>query len=558
MKLRNIGLIITASIFVVSCGKFNLDKIVYKVVPSPLEYKADSVEVTITAEYPKKTVPRKANIELTPVFKYKGGEKSFKTAYYKGDKSKGEGQVLSNTGGTVKYNAKIPYVAGMEEGELHVKGVGYINAKEKYDGITEKYIALGTIITPLLLKKDERFVVGKNNYGPITKTKTVNMYFPYNSFNVRPSEKDSLMKGTFNAFIDWQVKDGGTFKSIDVNGYSSPDGEEGKNNELSQKRADEVKKHVESYLKGKKLTITTNTKANGEDINGFNMLANKINFEGKSELVNRIKSGSKNSELKSAGNGVYNQFEKEILAPLRKTEVTLTVVERQKTNDELINLAKTNPSVLTLEELLYTSEVLVSDDATKLQILNSTVSQFPTDYRATNNIGIIYAKQGKLNEALTEFQKAEKIAPSEKGIKNNIGAVYMLKGDKTQALNYYKQGSGSQENSHNMGNVYITQGKYSEAVSAYGSENSFNAALAKILAGNPEKAPAIIDGSSEKEDALSYYLKAVAAARTNSNQGVIDNLRTAIQKDSSLKAKAKMDLEFLKMRDNSDFKSIVG
>ena len=63
--------------------------------------------------------------------------------------------------------------------------------------------------------------------------------------------------------------------------------------------------------------------------------------------------------------------------------------------------------------------------------------------------------------------------------------------------------------------------------------------------------------TSEKEDALSYYLKAVAAARTSSNQAVIDNLKTAIGKDASLKAKAKIDLEFLKMRENSDFKSLT-
>jgi len=224
----------------------------------------------------------------------------------------------------------------------------------------------------------------------------------------------------------------------------------------------------------------------------------------------------------------------------------------------LINLAKTQPTKLTLEELLYTSETLITDDASKLQVLQSTASQFPSDWRADNNIGIIYTRQGKLNEALTQFQKAEKLNGSDKGIKNNIGAVYMLKGDRANALNYYKQGGGSQENNHNMGNLYVMQGKYNEAVSAYGTENSFNAALAKLLAGNPEKTPGIIDASTEKDEAISYYLKAVAAARTNSNQAVIDNLKTAISKDGSLKAKAKSDLEFYKMRDNGDFKAIVG
>lgn len=557
MKLRNIGVLVTASVLTFGCAKFNLDKIKYKVVPSPLEYKADSIEVTITAEYPKKTMPKKATADVTPVLKYKGGEKAFKTLPVKGEKATGSGTTLSWSGGTVKYNAKIPYVDGMQEAELHVKGVGYMKGKEKATVETKEPIALGTIITPLLLKKDEKFVYGKHNYGPITLTKKVSLFFPYNAFNIRPSEKDSVMKGTFNTFVDFQMKDGGTFKSIEVNGWASPDGEEGKNNELSTKRADEVKKYVEGYVKGKKLTVTVNGKGNGEDMNGFNAIANSKNFDGKADLINKIKGGAKNNELKSAGNASYNQFEKEILSPLRKSEVTLTVTERQKTNAELTDLAKNNPKKLTLEELLYTAETLITDDATKISVLQSTASQFPSDYRANNNIGIIYAKQGKLNEALTEFQKAEKLDGSNKGIKNNIGAVYMFLGDKANAISYYKQGAGSQENNHNMGNVYVTQGKYSEAVSAYGSENTFNAALAKILAGNPEKAPAIIDGSTEKEDALSYYLKAVAAARTNSNQAVIDNLKTAIAKDGSLKAKAKADLEFLKMRENSDFKGVV-
>lgn len=558
MKLKHIGLFILGAAFTFSCGKFNLNKITYKVVPSPLEYHGDSVKVVIEATYPKKTLPRKASAELTPILKYKGGEKSYKTLLVKGDKSKDEGQTLNHKeGGTVKYTSTIAYVPGMEEGELHVKGIGKLKDKEKYSGVTEQPIALATIVTPLLTRPDYRSVYGTHQYGPIILTKVANLYFPYNSFNIRPSEKDTLKKGTFNAFVDFQIKDGGTFKSIDVNGWASPDGEEGKNNELSTKRSDEVKKLLEGYLKEKKLTLTATGKGNGEDMSGFNSLVASKNFEGKDALVSQIKSGAMNKDLKGQGTGVYNQFEKEILSPLRKAEVTLVVQERQKTNDELVNYAKNEPTKLTLEELLYTSETLISDDATKISVLEKVAQRFPSDWRATNNIGCIYMKQGKLNEALTKFQEAEKISGSEKAIKNNIGAVYMLKGDKTNAEKYFKQGSGSSENNHNLGSLYILQGKYSDAVSTFGSENSFNAALAKLLAGNPEKTPGIIDGSSEKDDAISYYLKAIAAARTNSNQAVIDNLKTAIQKDSKLKDRAKWDLEFLKMRDNADFKSLI-
>jgi hypothetical protein len=66
-----------------------------------------------------------------------------------------------------------------------------------------------------------------------------------------------------------------------------------------------------------------------------------------------------------------------------------------------------------------------------------------------------------------------------------------------------------------------------------------------------------LDCGNDKDKALSSYLKAVAAARAGGEQGVYENLRKAIGGDASLKAKAKKDLEFLKFRENADFKDIV-
>ena len=57
--------------------------------------------------------------------------------------------------------------------------------------------------------------------------------------------------------------------------------------------------------------------------------------------------------------------------------------------------------------------------------------------------------------------------------------------------------------------------------------------------------------------AYSYYLKAVAAARTANNAEVVTNLKTAIEKDPALKAWAKDDAEFVKLRGEAGFKSIV-
>ena len=57
--------------------------------------------------------------------------------------------------------------------------------------------------------------------------------------------------------------------------------------------------------------------------------------------------------------------------------------------------------------------------------------------------------------------------------------------------------------------------------------------------------------------AYSYYLKAVAYARQGNSGEAINSLKTAIEKDNALKAYAKDDVEFLKMRGDSGFTSLV-
>ena len=103
----------------------------------------------------------------------------------------------------------------------------------------------------------------------------------------------------------------------------------------------------------------------------------------------------------------------------------------------------------------------------------------------------------------------------------------------------------------------IQDGKYADAVSNFGSDNSFNKGLAQMLNGSADAAVKTIDASADKETAQGYYLKAVAAARQNNVDAVVSNLKNAFGKDASLKAKALKDREFLKFAENASFTGIV-
>ena len=91
-----------------------------------------------------------------------------------------------------------------------------------------------------------------------------------------------------------------------------------------------------------------------------------------------------------------------------------------------------------------------------------------------------------------------------------------------------------------------------------GSNKTFNVALGKVLNGEKDAAGGIIDASAEADAAYSYYLKAIIAARSDNASDLVSNLTKAIQKDAAFKTKAAKDAEFIKFRDNAEFKAAAG
>src|SRR5690606_19897211 len=103
---------------------------------------------------------------------------------------------------------------------------------------------------------------------------------------------------------------------------------------------------------------------------------------------------------------------------------------------------------------------------------------------------------------------------------------------------------------YNQGIIAIQNGDYSSANSSMSGQNTFNAALAKMLGGDAAGAGTILAASPDKDSAMGHYLAAIIAARTNNGEGVRSNLAAAVAKDASLKDKALKDLEFRNYKDS--------
>jgi hypothetical protein len=572
-SLQILGLAFVAAAGLTACdglGKLvkNADKITYKVTPDPLEANGDSVVVSISGTYPEKIFPKKATVTTTPVIKYNGGEKALKPVVLIGEKVEGSGQKITNAkGGSFSYTSeKVAYTPEMKVATLEVKATGQVKKKTK--DLPAKKIADGTIATPYLVKNDEKPLIGKDNFvKTVPRTHTANIYFIINQSQVRPAELNNADMKALKEFVAAGLAKGYNFKNMNVSAYASPDGELTLNGNLAENRAKETTKALMSLFKDKKLKLdaaTTdafyNKVTTAEDWDGFKKAMEASTIPDK-DLILRVLTmypdgDTREREIKNLSK-TYVEVADKILPKLRRSVLTLNAEEKSRSDEQIKALAASAPDSLSVEELLYAA-TLTTDLNTKLDIYKKAQTKYGTDWRTSNNVGYIYLLQNKLNDAEAALKKADDLSANNSIVKNNLGIVARWKGDRKKATELYKSAmSAGPEVSYNMGIIEIQNGNYGAAVSDFGSSNTFNAALAKLLNKNPEGAMSTLDNSSEKDAAISYYLKAIAGARMGKADVLTNNLKTAVQKDASYKQMAKDDAEFIKFRDNADFKSIT-
>ena len=545
----------------------NADKITYKVTPDPMEMHGDSVGIKISGTYPAKIFPKKAAVTVTPVIKYNGGEKALKPVVLVGDKSELKGQKISyDKGGNFNYTSdKVAYMPEMKVATLELRAQGVVKTKKK--DLPAKKVADGIIVTPLLVRNDEKPVMAKDNFQKtIPRTMTGEIFFVISQSQVRSTEINSKEMKDMKEFITNGIAKNFTFKGINISAYASPDGELDKNANLAQDRAKETVKSLMEWSKEKKVKFTNgeakefyNTVTTAEDWDGFKKAMEASSIKDK-ELILRVLTmysdgPTREKEIKNLSK-TWAELADKILPKLRRSVITVNADENSRTDAQITALLNSASDSLSVEEMLY-GATLTQDINTKLAIYKKAESKYGSDWRTSNNVGYILIMQNKLADAEAEFKKADGLSANNPIVKNNLGICARWRGDRKAAMDLYKSASGVSEATYNMGVIEIQNGNYGAAVSDFGSNNTFNAALGKLLNGSNDGAMTTIEAAPEKDDASGLYLKAVISARQGKADGVISNLKLAIAKDATYKQMAKDDAEFIKFRDNADFKGLT-
>ncbi len=557
--LSLVGALMLAAFSACSSKMGELSSDYFTVTPQVLEAVNGQVPATINGKFPEKYFNKKAIVEVTPVLRWEGGEAKGQPSVFQGEKVQGNDQTISyKMGGNYTMKTSFEYVPEMAKSELYLEFKATVGKKTVE--IPAVKIADGVIATSELVEQTLATATpatGNDAFQRIIKEKSeANIMFLIQQANIRSSELKNAKAFTqeakgINESVNKKITD------VQISAYASPDGGLDLNTGLAEKRRDNTEKALTRELRKADVEAAVDAEYTAEDWEGFKELVSKSNIQDK-ELILRVLSmysdpEQREQEIKNIS-AVYSTLADEILPQLRRSRLTLNYEIIGKSDEEISNLAQNDPTQLNLEELLYAA-TLTNDPAQKEAIYKKAVAQFPNDYRAYNNLGKLAYQAGNLDKAESYYKQAlqRKDAPE---ANMNMGLVALKKGDKAAAETYLGKAAGAEGLNEAMGNLYIEQGKYDQAVSSFGNLKTNSAALAQILAKDYNKARTTLDGV-QAPDAYTSYLKAVLGARTNNPSAVTSNLKTAVAANPSLAKKAATDLEFAKYFTNSDFMSIV-
>jgi hypothetical protein len=425
-------------------------------------------------------------------------------------------------------------------------------------------LADGVIATSTLVQKHGRAIMMKDNFVRIVpETQVADINYLINRADIRSTELKAADITALKGYIQTVSSDPGRqFKTAVISSYASPDGPLTLNEKLSVNRGTAVDKFIKkefSTVEAAKVADFFDNMTTPEDWEGFKEEVEKSSIQDK-DLILRVLSmyadpAVREKEIKNMSSA-YEALKTEILPKLRRSKMIINVDKIGRTDEQILAQAKSDPKVLSLEEMLYAG-TLTKDANDQLKFYQAAAEAYPKCIRAQNNVGYTLMALGRTDDAIKAFEAAKAINNNDV-VKNNLGFAALVKGDLVKAEELFNSMTAqTPESKWGLGVIAITKGEYDKAVNLFGTEPCFNLALAQLLKGDLNRAKATLDSMKESCQGRAPYLKAVIGARTDDKNAVLTGLREAAAIDPAWKAAAKTDMEFAKFFADDAFKSVV-
>ena len=526
----------------------------FKVNPDPLVADGGQVDATINGVFPEKYMNKKAVVTVTPELRFmkNGVEQKVqgRPATFQGEKVLGNDQTISyQLGGHYTMKTNFPYEDAMQKSELFLTFDAKVGKKQV--DVPAIKVANGVIATSELyhrtLASAQPSVAPDAFQRVVEQKQEANIKFLIQQAELRKSE---LQNNSVQEFVSLLKRISGDRENmmlgnIEVSAYASPDGGFALNEKLANKRQENTEGFVKQQLKQTNVDADVEANYTAQDWEGFQQLVQASDIQDK-DVILRVLSMYKDpqereQQIKNMSHG-FQELADGILPELRRARLTINYETLGNDDETIFAQIKSDPSKLTVEELIYAASI-ADTPAEQESILKTAIRLYPKDARGYNNLAALAYSKGNYDEAQRYLTQAAGTGAACAETKANLGLLALQQGDVKTAENYIGQAGNANGLAETLGNLHLAQGNYALAEQDFNGVNSNSAALAQILNKNYAKATQTLK-NVKNADGMTDYLQAIVNARQGNADAAQSFLRSAIQKDPSLKAYADNDLEF--------------
>lgn len=552
------NLILTLSacslVLMTSCsklGKLSADN--FSVTPNPLETVGGKVPATVEGQFPEKFMNKKATVTVVPELRYGNGQVAKGQAVtFQGEKVMANHKVISyRLGGRYTMKTVFDYVPAMQKSDMYLAFDARIgNSKVNVPAIK---VATGVIATAELYRKAMQqggACLALDSFQRVINHKQeANVKFLINQANLRSNE---LKNNSVREFVSMLKRINAdreklAIKNVEVQAYASPEGGFTFNDKLANKRQNVSEGYVKQQLKGTNLQTDIDAHYTAQDWEGFMKLVQASKIQDK-DVILRVLSMYKDpqereQQIRNMSEG-FRELADGILPELRRSRLIINYQTIGRSDQQIKQQYATDPTKLSLEELLYAAS-LTNDVKAKKAIYKKTTELYDRDYRAYNNLAALALNEGDehtANSYLSQALQANRKAPEAYANKAYINLTH---GEIAEAEHNLADATEANGFNEIIGNLHIARGNYANATDELFNDNN-SAALAQLLNKNYVAAEQTLK-AIKQPNGLTYYLFAVLNARQGKNDTAAKYLKEALQKDPSLAEYAKNDLELAKV-----------
>lgn len=586
-----ITIFLTSIVFLSGCTLKKMIKMAKEqqltVTPSPLEMHGGEVEFEMSAMLPVKMLKKNTIYTVKAYYQY-GDQKldlgniEFKASDYP------DATVQPKISKTFKFEYRPEY----KRGKVMVSGEA-AKVTGKSLPLPESLEVADGVITTAELVQDEVYPAyafhGYNNQEELIPT---NVAFFFAKGSAKLTTKET--KGGEGKKMGMFIADKKVTRTVNIYGHHSPEGKEAINSGLSEDRAKAIEKFYRAEMKKY----------------DYKNLADSIKFELKPMVQNWkmfrdvVKTSSLTEDQKKEVLGIidvkgadfvsqegelqklsyYKTITNDLYPKVRTAKTEILSVKEKKTDAEIAAIASqiargdSTTDSLSVEELGYAASM--SKDLKEREALYLELTKRGQTWESHNNLGAIYLEQAiaapksekasLVEKAMAQLQLSVKKQEAGENL-NNLAVANTMSGDfaaaKENATKALSAGGANAELvkqiKSNLAPQYIRSGDYDQALkmletSTLSATSMYNMGLTNILAKDYDAATKNLAKASEgNNDAWARYCAAIAGARSGDESTMAARLKEAISLDSSLRARAIDDLEFMKYWEADSFKGAV-